>query len=210
MSSLAPRTRRRQPARTSIDLDHELTEGFAQKFIRHKTRQLVGRCGFTPTDREELDQELKLRLLERFPQFDPQKSDWPAFVTTVIERQIATLLESRCRLKRYGDGNAVSLSEETSSEEGLATELGDQVTLEQSQSLTREFDRSDFEWAELEHDVAVVLDQLPPEERAVCEALQHGNIAQVARRLNIPRTTLQSLVARLRTKFAANGLRDFL
>ncbi len=210
MSSLALRTLRRQPARASIDLDYELTNGFAHKFIRHKTRQLVGRCGFTPTDREELDQELKLRLIERFPHFDPQKSDWPAFVTTVIERQIATLLESRCRLKRYGDGNAVSLSEETSSEDGLATELGDQVTLEQAQSLSREFDRSDFEWAELEHDVAVVLDQLPPEERAVCEALQRGNIAQVARRLNIPRTTLQSLVARLRTKFAAHGLQDFL
>ena len=211
MSTLTTTRRQRSEAsRPEIDLAQEMEYGFAHKFIRHKTRQLVGRAGLTRSDREELDQELKLRLIERFPQFDPQKADWKSFVTTVIERQVATMLQARSRLKRSGAETIVSLSEESSDDEGLATELADQVTLEHAQAVSREFDRSLHEHAEVEHDLAVVLSQLPPEERHVCELLQQVSLSEAARQLNVPRTTLYATVARLRERFAAHGLRDFL
>lgn len=207
-SAFAPSTNR-PSSDWPVDLDHELARGFAHKFIRYKTRQLVGRCGFTRSDRSDLDQELKLRLFERCAQFDPARSDWPVFVTTVVERQIASLLESRQRLKRFGDGNAVSLSQEAADEDGATVELSDRVTIDHLQAVTREFERSDHERTELEIDLQHVLSELSPEERRICEALKHGNIAQVARRLQIPRTTISSLMGRLRRHCREQRLQDF-
>ena len=70
-----PRAVQEQPrphtvAPADIDLNQELTCGFAHKFIRHKSRQLVGRCGIRRADRADLDQDLKLHLMRRFGQFD--------------------------------------------------------------------------------------------------------------------------------------------
>ena len=49
----------------------------------------------------------------------PASSDWPAFVTTVVERQIATILQARKPKKRLGEGLHVSLSDETRDAGGL-------------------------------------------------------------------------------------------
>jgi RNA polymerase sigma factor (sigma-70 family) len=186
---------------TAIDIDRELEHGFAARFIRHKTRQLVGRAGFTTADRADLDQELKLRLWRRFPQFDPAKSDWPAFVVTVVERHVATLLEARRRRKR-GEHVAVrSLAEPTCNGDGHIVELGETIATEQREALTGTQHVPDTARIELVQDVAAVLAQLSPEERELCELLQTRSLAEVARAKNVSRSTLTALLSRCRDAF---------
>jgi RNA polymerase sigma-70 factor (ECF subfamily) len=197
----------RQPAGAEVNLDHELTAGFAHRFVRFKAGQLIGNYGFKRCDRPDLEQELKLRLIERFGQFDPAKSDWPEFVTVVVERHVATLIESQNRLKRSA---VVSLSEEDLDEDGQVAELADRITSDHVAALTRVFERSDAERVELEHDVAAVLGCLPDDARRVCEALKSQTVTQVARELGIPRTTINSLVQRLRDVFEAQRVQEFL
>lgn len=204
------RTRPRRAAGRPIDLNHELTAGFAHKFIRHKSRQIIGRHGISRDDRADLDHDMKLRLLRRFRQFDPRKSDWPAFVVTVVERHVATILESHQRLKRLGAGTEVSLAEETFDEDGLTCEEGDRVELDHVARITGAFDRSDAEWLELDHDVAAALAKLPVEIRHICERLQHNSIAATADALGMPRSTLMSQLRRLRPVFDQLGLSAFL
>ena len=75
------------PATTAdtVDIDHELTRGFAAQLIRRKAKQIARRFAFKSLDRQELEQEMRLRLWTRFWKFDPEKAHWNAFATTVIE-----------------------------------------------------------------------------------------------------------------------------
>lgn len=197
-------------ANAETDLDDELTAGFTHKFIRHKSRQLIGRHGVTAGDRSDLEQDMKLRLLRRLPQFDPSKSDWPSFVTTVVERHVATIIQSRRRLKRAAAGGLVSLAQEALNEEGERVEQADCVLLEDVERVTGEMDRSQQDWLELELDCESVLAGLPLELHEICRLLKFKSISAVARQLDIPRTTLVSLLRQLGPAFEKAGLDAFL
>ena len=59
---------------STIDLSSELSHGFAASFIRYKATRLVGRAGIRPCDQEDVEQELRLHLVQRFPKFDPARA----------------------------------------------------------------------------------------------------------------------------------------
>lgn len=77
------------------DLERLLTTGFAARAIRQKASQLVARAGFSPSDQEDLEQELRLHLLCRLSKFDPDVAHWNVFVRTLVERHAATLVTQR-------------------------------------------------------------------------------------------------------------------
>src|SRR5262249_7843035 len=68
---------------------------FARGIIRRKVRLLVSRAGFTKQDRQDLEQELVLRLLQSLDLFDPEQAHPNVFITTVIERAVAMILRER-------------------------------------------------------------------------------------------------------------------
>ncbi len=74
----------------AVDVACDLVSGFAHRFIRFKVRQLIGRHGFTRSDRDDLEQELRLAVWQRRSQFDPRVADWGCWLSTVVERHIAT------------------------------------------------------------------------------------------------------------------------
>ena len=63
----------------TIDWSQELTHGFAARLIRLKAGKLVGHFGFRSTDMADIEQHLKLRLLERRQRFDASRPPWRAF-----------------------------------------------------------------------------------------------------------------------------------
>jgi RNA polymerase sigma factor (sigma-70 family) len=190
------------PAETNLD-------DFAARLIRRKARQLVGMAGFTSSDRDDIEQELVLKLLKHRPAFDPAQSHWYAFVTTVVERHAATLLRNR-RVERREHRRAVSLHVIVEDPVNGPSELGDTVSRREQDNRLSRSSRSDLDLAELCHDVAAVLAGLPPLWREACERLKHDSVSQVARDLGIPRTTLSSLVGRLRRHFEPAGLKEYL
>ncbi len=48
-------------------------EPYAEQVIKAKAKQLVGRYGFTESDREDIEQELRLRILRRLQDYDPER-----------------------------------------------------------------------------------------------------------------------------------------
>ena len=94
-----------------VDLSYELSKGFAARFIGYKAGRLIGRAGFKPSDREDLEQDLKLHLVRRFDKFDPHVGHWNAFVVTVVSRYVLTLIVQRRRSKRRQDLSLASLDE---------------------------------------------------------------------------------------------------
>lgn len=178
-----------------FDNEKIVLDRFAQGIIRRKIKQLVGRAGFTRQDREDLEQELVLRLLQSLNLFDSKRGHLNVFVTTVIERAVAMIVRERLAKKR--DGGVVRSIDQEQTKAGASPEPVD----------PRPSDQAAFDLAS---DLAEVLARLPDDLRALAERLKDQSVSQAARDLGVPRTTLQRQVQRLRRWFEDAGLRIYL
>ena len=192
-------------ARPAVDLDRELSTGFAANMIRQKAKQLVGHFGYTKSDRPDLEQELQLAILQRVEQFDPQVATWEAFATMIADHRIATIIEERWAEKREYCHNVGSLATMVQDHDGELVELSTQVGEQHLERVT------DVEWphheaeSDLEHDLDAILAKLPPDLSDLCERLKRKSIADVARDLDIPRTNLYRMLEWVREVFEVEG-----
>jgi RNA polymerase sigma factor (sigma-70 family) len=179
-----------------VDSENVVLQGFARSLIRRKAQQLVGYSAFRAEAVEDIEQELTLRLLRSLHRFDAEKAHVNVWTTAVVDRQAALLLRKR-RAKKRDAGAIRSLDAPTA--DGEPTEV----------RCHRGTDR-DVEQFALRNDVAEVLAQMPAEDRDLAERLMEKTVPEVARDLNVPRSTLQRNVERLRRRFEDASMRDYL
>lgn len=183
----------------TIDLSHELTQGFAARFIRYKARRLIGRAGIRPCDQEDLEQDLRLHLVQRFPKYDPNVAHWNAFVVTVISRYVLTLLVQRRRGKRHHDLSVLSLDEMALD----AAAAGDADRWhERCSAPSAVCDGTSQQ--DLAIDVRDVISRLPRRSRELCRRLMNESPTEVARQMRVPRTTLRGRIVALREEFTTD------
>jgi RNA polymerase sigma-70 factor (ECF subfamily) len=188
-----------------VDLEEELATGFAARLIRRKARQLVGRAGYTRSDRSEVEQDLRIFLLSRLSKFDPEVSHWNAFVTMALERHVATILEKRRRQKRESSQNITSLSTQVPDECGQKVDLARMLGVEHREPLTGRYTVEDSGRVEAVVDVQELMSRLPEELRDLCERLKTDSIAKISRDLGVPRSTINDRIYRLRAVFTEAG-----
>ena len=177
---------------------------YAETLIHHKARQLVGEAGFTADDIEDLEQELRLDLLTRLPKFDPKKATYNTFVARLVERKISNLIRHRTReMRDYRcEEGSLNGSAET-------VEAGNEK-VERIETITQ--DEYDLRWGryrfpaaerlDLQLDVSMILSKLPLDLRKLAELLKTMSIAEAARELGVPRSTIYSSgLVRLRQAF---------
>ena len=71
--------------------DRLVLHGFARAIIRRKAR-FIARCdGFTEKDLQDIEQELRLFLVQSLDQYDPGQGHINVFITTVVERAKAKM-----------------------------------------------------------------------------------------------------------------------
>jgi RNA polymerase sigma factor (sigma-70 family) len=183
---------------------------FAAYLIRRKARELAACSGFSPSDRDDIEQELTLVLLRRLDKFDPKVAHYNAFVTTVIERYAATILEHRRAESRCHRRCGGSLNKMLDDGEGNKVEMGATLPEDQQSVRTGVRFRSGEELQELAMDVAQLIANLPPDFADICERLKRDTISVVARDLGIPRSTLRDLLKIVRSRFESGGMREYL
>ena len=168
-----------------------IDDRFARGIIRRKVRQLIERAGFPKQDAEDLEQELLLRLLRSFRRFNEGHAcHRNTFITTVVERAAAILVRRR-RAKKRSSGSVQSLTDSPRS-------TGDADAWEPPSEPGPAMDRV--------HDIALIVRNLPEDLRDLAERLKHGSIAEIARELQLPASTIQRRRERLRRIFADAGL----
>ncbi|MGE3808678.1 MAG: sigma-70 family RNA polymerase sigma factor [Gemmataceae bacterium] len=180
-------------------------DDFAIKIINRTARQVSRKVGLRCWDRDDIAQELTVRLLQRMPKFDPQRGHWRAFVTAVVDRQAKSLLRDYRRKKR-DDRNFVSLSELVDDGEGGLVELGDTICDGEQlnyRGCQHKEERDEFEAS---HDVNSLTDILPSTLRDICERLQQDSPAQVARDLGMSRYEMKVALRELRDFAESAGL----
>jgi RNA polymerase sigma-70 factor (ECF subfamily) len=170
--------------RVPHDEKHRAIDPVAQDIIRRKARKLMRRGGFSSNDLPDLEQDLSLHLLQRMAAFDPRRGDWTAFVAAVVTAWGANLLRTRHAAKRDYRRNRPLLAASQSCQPG-----------------------DDLEQLELQLDVQQGLQRLPEDLRPIAERLQHFTIAELARALGVPRTTLYEQIKRIRRRFQRMGLK---
>ena len=192
------------------------TEEFNQKLdrfthgiVRRKVKQLIGRAGFTQQDREDLEQELLLRVLQSLPSFDPKQAHRNKFVTAVVERHVATILRNK-RAEKRNDQLVASINV-TVEVEGLgAVELAQTVSEDELAARLGRKRRSAEDLANLALDIATVIAAMPKDWQELAERRKTQSMQEIADDLGVPRTTLNETMQLITARFKRAGLREYL
>lgn len=188
---------------------HRLDD-YARKVIRYKATQLIGKCRFTRDDIEDLEQEMMLDLLLRLPRFDASKASLKTFIARIVDRKVSTLLRHRSQKKRDYRREVCSLDDPITHADGDSVRE-EQFSKDDHDLRTGRHTRSEIERTDMRLDISIVLSELSPELKALAERLLTQSIADAARDLKVPRSTLYgSGISRLRNLFEDKGLRDYL
>lgn len=178
---------------------------FEEWFIARKARQLAGKAGFTPSDVEDIEQDIRMSILQRLPRFDSAKSNRHTFIAMVVRRCAASILEGRRAEKRNGGRRPQSLNAPIRDAEGREVELHETLVGD-----ARRPGRSEEELRDLQADVLAAVAALPGHLRHWCEVFAGQGIREASRELHIPRCRLQRIKAEIRVHFEAAGLADYL
>ena len=184
-------------------------DNYAAALIRNKARQLVGKGGFTHDDRSDIEQELMLDLLQRMKYFNPAKAKKSTFMSRVVEHRISTILEFRFAACRDWRKCTDSLNSPVG--------CGDEEFSEKIENVTS---RDEFGWdaSSPNHDEHLGFDMdlrrallsLPEDLRTLCLRLKGQSVAEIAREMGIPRTTLYSKIHQIKAAFQEARLQDYL
>ena len=183
-------------------------DAYAAKIIRWKARQLAGRAGFSEADREDLEQEMVLDLLQRLPQYDPKRAQRNTFMARVVEHKAASLIRFKRAAKRDARREACSLDEDVRDGEGRTVER--RQTVDQDEYLRRigSSPRPAGERQDLRLDVDRAMQRLPEGLRRLLELLGTGTVAEVSQATGIPRSTIYDALKKARAAFERAGLSE--
>lgn len=183
---------------------------YAAAMARFKARQLIGIAGFTESDRDDLEQELMSAVISRMPQFNARRGSPKTFVACIVARKIITLIRYRTTGSRDFRREAFSLDQPAAGSDDAALLQGDCVADDIADPAGASHVRREVEQTELAEATQQALSGLPGDLRRLCELLKTGRLADAARELGVPRSTLRNRVSRLRELFEAAGLQRFL
>jgi len=182
---------------------------FIRGIIKRKVGQLVGRAGFTLQDRESLEQDLLARVIDSLSKFDPEVGHRNKFVTAVVERYVANILRDKSADKR-DHCRIRSLNVRIDAGEEGPTELSELIgEAEQDARLGRRR-RSEQELYELVSDMKALIEKLPADWQRLLELRNQMTMAEIATLMNVPRTTLNEWMKRIRDRFEEEGFQKYL
>ncbi|MGD9713104.1 MAG: sigma-70 family RNA polymerase sigma factor, partial [Thermomicrobiales bacterium] len=186
-----------------IDLGHELTKGFAARFIRSKARRMMGHASLESQDREDVEQELMTAVIAAAPGFDSAAGDWESFVATVVERRAGQMLHALKRAKRLQGNKPDSLDVLVEDADGVQVPLATQIRSEHQSAVTGCYSITDQELTEQRLDLQQIIAALPEEERAVVLKLAEQSQSEVASDRGVARRTLRDLLEQARQRISA-------
>ncbi len=188
-----------------------ILNGYARDVIRHKARQLIGKYGFTRDDYEDLQQEMMLDLLCRLVKYDPSKAALSTFVARIVDRKISTLIRHQHQGKRDYRRQVCPLDAPADNRDDQGLGLDEVLSQDAFDQEVARHSRPAIERLDLSLDLSIVFDELPADLRHLAQRLQTRTVAEIARELGVPRSTLYERgISRLRKIFEDKGLREYL
>jgi RNA polymerase sigma-70 factor (ECF subfamily) len=183
---------------------------YAGRFIRHQACQLVQRAGLPASDRSDLEQELWLDLLKRWPRFDAGRAGGRTFAARLVRHQAIKILSRQREVAANPARSVSSLHDVVAHEDGRPVPLVHAVDEETQARRIGGRPRLSQDLFELRSDVRQVVARLPVELRDVCDRLTRCSVSQAACELGITRASFYRRLAKVRSHLSRAGLREYL
>jgi RNA polymerase sigma-70 factor (ECF subfamily) len=187
----------------------EITDSLKQ-LIHVKARQVVGKTGLTDADRSDVEQELWLDLLRRWPKFQSGRAGISTFVSRVVSHKVAMILRSRRTAKRASSHNGHSLDVPCRDEDGQMVTEAMLLDEHVHRRRTGQCAPAVLDTLALKVDTAAILSSLDSPERWLCEELMRQSVLEIARASNISRTKVYQMVYNLRKRLVRSGVQSHL
>lgn len=189
---------------TNIDFSAELSRGFAASHIRGQAKALARQLGTPLADVEDLRQELLMQLIESLPAFDPRQGCFNAFVKLVVHRDAVHLKRKLLSEKRQREDEcslSTLVADADSGSQPLGNAIGQPEQDARTGNRSRQWD-ADLDQA---HDLDAAIASMSSELRYVATLLKEESAADIARRMRCSRTTIYTLIGKIRKHLAAKG-----
>jgi hypothetical protein len=162
---------------------------FAKSLVRIKAKQLLRVIRDAATgSQQDLEQDLLLEVVVRWPGFDPNRGNAEAFVESVVRAKLCKMLRDAKRAKR-----AKRVQGPTVSADG-----GDAID-----------PTDDLRVLCIRMDVETVVGKLDAVKRSVCDQLLRESVSEAARQLRTPRSTLEYAVNSVRDRFEKSDVDQY-
>lgn len=169
----------------------------------YAARRLHRRLVLPAADFDDLRQDLLVDLICRLPGFDARRGSIGAFANVILRNQSSRIAMRHHSRRRAQGGTVLSLDVPIA---GGTEPLGCLLAESDGLAAWHGQDLCATEDAELRHDLARALGELPEDARELCATLGTCAIAEIVGRTGISRSALYRHIARLRLDLAMRGI----
>ena len=185
------------------------TDPFTTALIRKKVKSLISKPPFNRADQEDLYQELLATIVQCVEKIDDNVGHRNPYITAIVQRQVSAIRRRSKAVKRDHTGVA-SLNVLAPSGDGRSTDLISTLCVNDGdRRVYRDRRLSEQEIASLRLDLAEVVFQLPAPWQRMLELCCHHSLSEVARQMNVPRTSLCNWMQQIRAQLVAKGIHNY-
>ena len=169
---------------------------FAMRMIRRRAERLC-RHSALKNDREDMEQELALRVLQNARRFDPGRGDKKAFLRRMIDNAAISVHRASRAAKRDSRRCAGSLDEAVRDRDGDVVERAQILDDSYARRHLGQEYRIPQEAARLRMDVDAKIESLPEDSRELVDALRWKSESEAGRELGLSRRQLRKKMTEL-------------
>ena len=180
---------------------------YAQRSIEIAARKLIGKCGITRADLEDIESEMMLDVLQRLPKHDYQRWSVKTFIPHVVKNKSHHILRQRYSDKAQNWRQTISMDAPCQSKGH-----GEPQTLCDLVSDKSTVGSGVYGHMDMCHDLEIIVGQLNAIQKQCCRAIMNGQpISKIAEDHSIPRGTFyEQVIAPIRQAFSKAGLEEYL
>lgn len=176
---------------------------YSSNLIHRKARFLARKLEFADVDHADIEHDLLIDVLKRFPAFNPERAKATTFIARIVEHGIASLLRTRRAAKRDAR-KSVGLPDECD----LTPDEMDDIKARRRRGIPA---HDPIRQSDLQHDLETAISAMSPDLQELCALLFiEMPIAEIARLTGRPRTSVHLDIHKIRKHFEDAGLRDYL
>ena len=180
---------------------------YARTRIRVAVQRLGRRLKLSRADREDVEQDLWVNLLEQAQNFDPERGAINTFIDRVVNSAAASLVRGREREMRADGFHAQSLDSIADDSSCKKRTLRSSLSPEDGARRKGRTPMSDIDQLEQLEALDSALANMPSELRDMCEQLMAGTTpTTLARQFGISRRQMRRRLEEARVFFEAAGL----
>ena len=179
-----------------------------KKLVKLRSKQLTCRTDFSFSDREDVEQDLMVYLVQRLPEFNPVRASANTFVSRIIDSGVQQMLRQRLQAKRcMGRSVSVdSLEELVESQAEVPTKRSELITSDDLDRRRLRQTRDAGATLELNEEVEMAISSLPDELQTLCRLLQAQSQTAIAQSTGVSRWHIQRRVKLIQKHFKSRGL----